>query len=257
MKLHIVTICLDGMPTLPALFFTLNQLRIDWTWHVCEGPSLNVKDTAWCKQQEPRYSEDGTHEFLEMISSHPRVHVAGKKMWTGGKVEMVNYPLSFIKEECVLMQIDADEIWTSAQLEKIVSLFSEFHTLDQMSFFCRYFLGVNILSTTADSYGNNAHEWVRSWRFRPGDKFLSHEPPAMSRKPRVYMNREDSRALGLVFDHYSWAFPNQVAYKEKFYGYHCALEKWIILQQNKKWPVNLKTFLPWVDARATAEKLHP
>lgn len=253
MKLHIITICLDAMPTLPTLFFTFNQLKTNWRWHICEGPALNVKDTSWCKQQHPRYSEDGTHEFLEMISSHPRIHVAGKKMWPGGKVEMVNNPLPLIKEESVLLQVDADEIWTAHQIDTIVHLFDQFPEVDAMQFFCRYFVGVNILSTTPDSYGNNPHEWLRAWRFRPGDKFASHEPPLLTRKPRKVMSREETRMRDLVFDHYSWAFPNQVMYKEAFYGYHRAFEKWLILQQNKNWPVNLKSFLPWVDPKATAD----
>lgn len=260
MKLKIVTICLDAMPTLPALFFTFNQLNIDWTWYISEGAALNVNDTKWCQKQPPRYSEDGTHEFLQMLWEHPRVQVSGKKLWTGGKVEMINDPLTDINEECVLLQCDADEIWTAQQLTDLVGLFRVNQHLTQMRFFCRYFVGVDIVSTTPDTYGNKAGEWLRAWRFFPGDKFLTHEPPVLGRSTMVregIMSREETRNEGLVFDHYSWAFPNQVQYKEFFYGYEDAYARWVALQANTTWPIKLKRFLPWVDDGAIAKKLSP
>ena len=93
MKLHVLTIVLDGMPTLPAIFFNLNALKLDWTWHVVEGAAANTNCTKWCAQQQPRLSLDGTSEFLDMISRHPRVKLYRKPWWAGGKVEMVNAPL--------------------------------------------------------------------------------------------------------------------------------------------------------------------
>jgi hypothetical protein len=244
------------MPTLPTLFFTLNRLKVDWVWHISEGPAANVKDTAWCKQQPARYSEDGTHEFLQMIWNHPRVRIAGRQMWTGGKVEMVNHSLPNIREESVLLQCDADELWEAWQIEQLVRTFEQLDDVDAASFYCRYFVGVNILSTKTNTYGNNPGEWRRAWRFRPGDKFISHEPPVMSRTPRRTLDREETRDLGLVFDHYSWAFANQVAYKEQFYGYPNALDRWQSLQAQalrNSFPVRLKDYLPWVDPNASAD----
>lgn len=242
------------MPTLPALFFNFNQLKVDWTWSIIEGPANNIGCTGWCQRQSPRYSEDGTHEFLTMLLSHPRIKIRGKKMWTGGKLEMINEPLQNIREECVLLQCDADEIWQAWQLDRLVRIFEEDQASGSAQFVCRYFLGVNILSTTRHTYGNKPDEWLRAWRFTPGDKFTSHEPPTLhQRNPGHRINPEWLEAEGLVFDHYSWAFPNHVQYKEQFYGYRNAFINWTKLQENKRWPCKLKEFLPWVDDRATAD----
>jgi hypothetical protein len=252
------------MPTLPALFFAFNKLDsigVDWVWHVVEGAAANVKDTKWCKPQEGRLSLDGTHEFLSMIINHPRVHVIWKKPLWDGKVEMVNAPLYTVNGESVLLQCDADEIWTAEQIKTLVQMFEGNQRITQAAFFCRYFVGQNIVTTTENAYGNNPGEWLRAWRIWPGDRFLSHEPPRLRRSPddgyieEVIAQREHTRDLGLVFDHYSYAFPNQVAYKEGFYGYTDALTHWGKLQLNGVWPVKLKQFLPWVDNRATADVL--
>lgn len=256
MKLHIVTIVLDGMPTLPALFFAFNHLQCDWTWHIVEGPASSAACTSWCQRQTARYSEDGTHEFLQLLWKHPRIRISGKVMWEGGKVQMVNHALDQIKEECVLLQCDADEIWQAWQLDRLVEIFEKDPASGSAQFVCRYFLGVNILSATRHTYGNKPDEWLRAWRFTPGDKFLSHEPPNLhQRNPGHRINPEWLEAEGLVFDHYSWAFPNQVAYKEQFYGYRRALEYWSSLQKNDLWPTKLRNFFPWVDDRATANLL--
>jgi cellulose synthase/poly-beta-1,6-N-acetylglucosamine synthase-like glycosyltransferase len=123
MKLHIVTIVLDGMPTLPALFFNFNALKVDWHWTIIEGAAANTSCTYWCNKQAPRLSEDGTHEFLQMISSHPRVRIVSTVFWPGGKVQMFNHALDQIKEEGVLLQCDADEVWQAWQLDRLVDAF--------------------------------------------------------------------------------------------------------------------------------------
>jgi hypothetical protein len=256
MKLHIVTIVLDGMPTLPALFFNFNALKVDWHWTIIEGAAANTSCTYWCNKQAPRLSEDGTHEFLQMISSHPRVRIVSTVFWPGGKVQMFNHALDQIKEEGVLLQCDADEVWQAWQLDRLVDAFRSDPSIGSAQFVCRYFLGVNILSATPNTYGNKPDEWLRAWRFTPGDKFLSHEPPNLhQRQPGHRINPEWLAMEGLMFDHYAYAFPNQVQYKEQFYGYRNAFKGWQSLQQNKRWPVKLKEFFGWVDDRATAEPL--
>jgi hypothetical protein len=259
MKLHIVTICLDAMPTLPALFFNFNRLNLDWTWHISEGAAANVNCTKWCQAQDARFSEDGTHEFLMMIAKHPRVKIHCKKWWDGGKVQMINDPLANIRDEdhSVLLQCDADEIWQSWQLERIVEAFEKDAFAGSAQFRCRYFVGLDIISNTFGSYGNNSWEWLRAWRFTPGDRFEAHEPPKLRQQYQGHrINPDWFSAEGVAFDHYSWAFENQVRYKEFFYGYHGAHEHWLRLQANTVWPVKrLKDFLPWVDERATAVKL--
>lgn len=255
MKLHILTLVLDGMPFIPYHLPMLQASHVDWHWHIVHGAAMNSGSTSWCQSQEARLSLDGTTEYLAMIKHHPRVTVYERPAWMSKDV-MVNEPLRNISEECVLLQIDVDEMWQSHQLDKIV-----FHVGDMRSklarFKCRYFLGMNIVSTSLDGFGNRQSEWVRAWHFRPGDNFESHEPPQLSQQLKgVELDREFTEDHGMVFDHYSYVFESQVAYKEQFYGYPNAVEHWRKLQANTKWPVtDLSKFLPWVGVGASADKL--
>lgn len=257
MKLHIITIVLDGTPFITWHLPVFNQLNLDWTWHVVEGAADNKHCTAWCKPQEPRLSRDGTSEYLTaMAAAHPRIRLYRRQLWDG-KVSMFNTALAAIREPCILMEIDADELWTAEQLAGVVRLFDDMPEICRAEFYCRYFLGQNIITVGENCYGNNPGEWRRAWRFSPGDVFERHEPPVLRQKTGPhYAMRELTRKRGLVFDHYAYAFESQVAYKEQFYGYSRAVEHWRRLQANQRWPVNVKTFLPWVDERAQADALH-
>lgn len=256
MKLVVFTIVKNGMPFIPTIFFNLQATRLDWRWIVAEGSSSNNHCTSWCRQQEPGLSCDGTTEFLDMIKSHPRVTVLRREMWDG-KIEMCNACLAEIKDHCVLLQMDADEIWRPDAIEKLVQTFSYDPMTAVGQLKCRYFLGVNIVSTSRNGYGNNPGEWLRAWRFTPGDKFNRHEPPLLNQQAKGhYLNPDWLSMEDVSFDHYAWWSENQAAYKEQFYGYSGALHCWRCLQFNTKWPVKrLKDFLPWVDENATADKL--
>ena len=68
------------------------------------------------------------HRWHRRISQHDvgplqAVVPISRQFWKGGKDEMVNMPLGDIRNECVLMQIDSDEIWKPEQLVKIVEQF--------------------------------------------------------------------------------------------------------------------------------------
>jgi hypothetical protein len=247
MKLNIFTIVLDGLPWIAFHAQVFNRLSVPWHWYVIEGAAANRHCTAWCKPQEGRLSGDGTTAYLDGLASHPCVTVIRRALWDG-KIEMVNAPMSLIREPGVLMQIDSDELWTTPQLEKIFGLFGADSNLAAINFYCNYFIGPNIVTT--DSRG----DWLRGWRFFPGMKFIRHEPPTVSLTLGDTMHRDASKKHGLVFDHMSYALESQVAQKEKFYGYVGATEQWRKFQQHKKWPVHrLKEHLSFAGAGATAD----
>ena len=257
LPLHILTIVLDGIPFLPMQLARLNNLKCDWHWHIVEGQAANVNCTAWCKPQRPRVSEDGSHEFLLTLRGHPRVSHSFSTFWNGGKLDMCNHAIEHIHEPCVLIQVDVDELWTTGQLDRIGRLLSPPGDIDSARFFCRYFVGPNIVTLGENCYGNKQGEWDRAWRFQPGMKFMTHEPPSLSTSSKHLQDREANRDIGLVFDHLSYVLESQVAYKEKFYGYSGAVDQWKRLQSNTVWPVRrLKDFLPWVDDQAQANLLH-
>ena len=254
-KLCIMTICLDSMPYITWHLPVFNRLTIPWRWIVAEGAAMNVKDTAWCRPQTPRLSNDGTTEYLNSLKGHPRITVLQRPSWDG-KVEQCNACLALIKEPCLLLQVDSDELWTAEQLETLVSFFNAYEQIKSARFLCRYFLGVNVHITSRNGYGNHPGEWLRAWRFEPGMKFLKHEPPVLAGCEGPCATREQTAEVGLVFDHWAYVFEKQVAYKEQFYGYKDAVKHWRRLQENKIWPVkNLQSFLPWVGPGVTADRL--
>lgn len=253
LPLRIFTIVLDGMPFLPWHLNVFNRLKIDWQWLIVEGAAENSGSTSWCQRQQPRLSRDGTTEFLAGLKSHPRIKVWQRQWWAGGKDVMVQTALDSITEKCVLMQIDADEIWESDQLATIVDAFEDAQ-VGAMRFDCLYHVGPNIRTTGVNSYGANKGEWLRAWRFRPGMK-MRHEPPTLhGNEGLVTIENFDTLLLGLRFTHFAYCFEEQVRFKEQFYGYKNAVEHWQRLQRHPgPWPVKLKDYLPWVDADATAD----
>lgn len=254
MKLHIFTIVLDGMRFLPAQFYTFNRLNLDWHWHIAHGAAANVNCTRWCRAQEPSLSSDGTAEYLQLLAEHPRISVHNRPLWEQGKVEMVNACIQEITDPCILFEVDADELWTTEQVEHIYRMLGNSETANCARFRCNYFVGPNVVTVGDNCYGNNPGEWLRAWRYQPGMRFLTHEPPFLSGvngTQEICIPRDNE--VG-PFMHYAYTYPEQVAYKEKFYGYKNALAQWCVLQLNDQWPVTrLKNFLPWVDDRVGAD----
>lgn len=249
MKLVAFTIVLDGEPFIERHLPVFQQLTIPWQWIVVEGAAGNTADTSWCKEQEPRLSKDGTHDYLRSITHNQFTHIY-KASWEN-KTMMCNTALEDLRESCVLMEIDADEIWNAEQLEKIVTLFEEHPTLAAARFACRYFVGPDLLLQGEHCYGDYDQEWLRAWRFTPGNSFAAHEPPLLRQGSWPHerydsLQKNESRKLGLVFDHFPYVTEAQVAYKEKFYGYTGLLDQWKALQRNQDWPVPLSRFFAHV-----------
>lgn len=251
--LSIFTIVLDGQPFIERHLPIFEAIKVPWRWVIVEGAADNTACTAWCRPQAPRLSRDGTTEYLETLKGHPHITVLQKPFWPG-KVAMINAALCLLHGNPVLMEIDADEIWTTAQLETIIQLFREHPYAGEMQFDCRYFVGPDIITVGENCFGNNSYEWKRAWRDRDGATFSRHEPPVFPHRGACLSNHV-TRNFGLIFDHYAYATEAQVRYKEDFYGYPGAVEGWKRLQANTVWPVKLHDFLPWVDTRVQARRL--
>lgn len=245
MKLVLMTIVLDGMPYITQHLPTLNRLGFDWEWRIVEGVARPTNCTSWCKEITPRYSDDGTTEYLRSISSHPRVRVTQRESWDG-KVEMCNAAVDGIHEECVLLQVDSDELWTAGQLTSIRQMFMQHPEKNCALFKCRYFVGHNLYTTTPNAYGNRRGEWLRAFRWSPGMRWAAHEPPRVDRLSMRPFDLEFTSSLGLVFDHYAYATEKQLRFKEVYYGYAGAVDAWKRLKANKHWPAKLRDFFPWV-----------
>jgi hypothetical protein len=192
--------------------------------------------------QKPSLSTDGSSQFIDSLAHDPRVRVYRKELWDG-KLEMVNAPLTSITTEAVLHEIDSDELYSADQLRNIIYLFEDDPELTHARFECRYFVSSSLITTDK----GRDDEWLRAWRFKPGMRFISHEPPNLAGNVGKSLNRHETAAMGLRFDHMSWATLSQVEMKSRLYGpkYAKAVDGWKRMQTHIHFPTRLKQFFPW------------
>lgn len=253
LNLAIYTLALDAMRFLPRQLEIFEKLNRRWNWHIVSGVADNVSDTSWCAKIPPRLSRDGTDEWLNAHLTHPNITVQRRQLWPG-KTSMVNAAISKLKEPCVLMQIDADEFWTPEQIEKICLAFENGY-YDKMYFYCRYFVGENLIVTSENGWGNRQGEWLRAWLWKPGMIQERHEPPVLKGCGNYILTRDDTRKLGLVFDHEAYKHVESVEFKEHYYKYRGAVNGWKRLQQNNDFPCRLNKFFSWVDNSVIVDRI--
>lgn len=254
MKLVIFTIVLDGQPWIEKHLPVFSKLTIPWRWIICEGAAANNGSTKWCKPQISRLSNDGTTEYLCRLRRDPRLTIMQRPLWNS-KDHMVNAVVQEITAPCVLMEIDADELWTTTQIENVVKYFKRYNDVTSMQFQCSYFVGKNLILKGEHCYGDMDYEWWRAWRYEPGLRFISHEPPVLDRGTLGYKVFKHEHCIGR-FDHMAYATEAQVKYKEKFYGYDGLLEGWKRLQAQETFPVPLRDFFPHVKDNAMVVRLY-
>jgi glycosyltransferase involved in cell wall biosynthesis len=274
LPVHFFTIVLNGEPFIRYHLPVLRSLPFRWHWHVVEGLAALAHDTAWSVASGGHVHEemhrnclsiDGTTEYLDEIARLEPDRVALYRrpgsIWDG-KREMVSAPLVNIQEECLLWQLDADELWTSKQITTMRTAFIDDPARTAAFYWCDYFVGPDAVITTRWNYAENPTvEWLRTWRYLPGDAWAAHEPPTLlrsARESRRQISRidvgrtrpfahDETEALGAVFQHYAYATEDQVRFKERYYGYAGALDAWRRLQEaTRRGPVFLGDYLPWV-----------
>jgi len=120
--LTIFTIVLNGMPYIKRHLAELQKLKIPWEWRIVEGVTEPLGCTRWCRQVPDKWhkdfkSIDGTHEYLKSIQGgNVVVYSQGKAF--NGKLEMIKQALQGV-DSGVVMEVDADEMWSAEQIEKI------------------------------------------------------------------------------------------------------------------------------------------
>ncbi|AFZ05325.1 methyltransferase FkbM family [Oscillatoria nigro-viridis PCC 7112] len=275
LPIHFFTIVLNGEPFIRYHIEVFQQLPFQWHWHIVEGVADLKYDTAWSLKlggQIPDEihcsgrSNDGTSEYLdELARLYPEnitVYRKSKDVFWEGKREMVNAPLENINEECLLWQVDVDELWTVEQICQAWQMFVNNPEKTAAFYWCWYFVGEKLVISTRNCYAENpAQEWLRTWRFKPGCVWAAHEPPRLVEplsdaewRDLAAVNpflHEDTERQGLVFQHFAYVTPEQLRFKEQYYGYKNAFSEWTALQQQDKFPVMLRQYFSWVqDATA-------
>ena len=260
------------MPFLRWHIGQLQKLAVPWQWHVVEGLADLKHDTAWSLRTGGRMprgkgrsslSRDGTTEYLDTLQrefpGQVKIYRKPHGQFWDGKVEMARAPLPFIQEGCLLWQLDSDECWTARQIKAVENLFRHQPHRTAAFFWCNFYVGPEALVTSRNCYSQNlGTEWLRVWRYKPGDYWATHEPPRLMRprlgRPPVdvaYLHpftHKETEAVGAVFDHYAYATREQVQFKESYYGYQGAVRGWERLQLDvrKGKPLRLSDYFPWV-----------
>jgi len=270
LPVHFFTIVLNGEPFIRHHIEVFKRLPFKWHWHIIEGVAAFKHDTAWSLKYGGRItnelhdnglSNDGTAEYLDELKrqfpDNVTIYRKPRGVFWEGKLEMVNAPLANIHEECLLWQIDVDELWTLEQICAARRMFLDNPEKTAAYYYCHYFVGEALVTTTRDTYGNYTdYEWLRTWRFKPGYKWISHEPPRLCKQTEEGkwvdiatinpFRHAETEKRNLVFQHYAYVIEKQLRFKEIYYGYSDAVKQWKKLQAQTRFPVWLRDYFEWV-----------
>ncbi|MBN2143429.1 MAG: tetratricopeptide repeat protein, partial [Candidatus Aureabacteria bacterium] len=161
-------------------------------------------------------------------------------------------PFPNISEPCLLWQLDSDELWSSRQISKMRRAFLLHPEKTGAEFYCHYLVGPRKYVTSINTWAGRAHDWMRVWKYSPKMRWQSHEPPVLiDSKGHDLMQirpftRDETRSMGLVFQHHGYVVEPQVRFKEIYYGLSNAVKGWHDLQMSRG-EVRLENYLPWTE----------
>ncbi|GMH58296.1 hypothetical protein TrRE_jg7707, partial [Triparma retinervis] len=251
-------------------------LNTTFQWHVVEGVAEGRADASNPYSREEikgqwrssrNLSTDGSSQVLDELQAlHPgKVFVHRRPDWSAfrDKVQMVNEVAYSLDFECVLMQVDVDEIWSSSMIEKAYGALVG-STRNCAYFDCHFLVGPEIVTTAGTGgWGHGSAEWLRAWKFQPLSFFLSHAPPVLFEEEENgwkavedCVGKEETTEMGIVFSHYAYFEEKQAEFKSLFYGYgEEGVEGWRGLQQAAM-PQKAGKWLPWLrkDAKGYEER---
>ena len=207
-------------------------------WIIVEGVALPTGSTSWCKElpadmHKNFLSNDGTTEFLDKLKTENlNVHVVRPvgKPWNN-KDQQVNMAIDVAKslykegKGYMLWQIDIDEQWTLEQMVEAENHLNQ-HNGKTGCFYCNYYVGPRQMAF--GQWGEGKQEpYRRLWNWK-GEDFETHEPPKLKGKngPGLLLTQR--------FNHFAYYYPQDVKFKEKYYGgYEGLYQRWLNVQDNR------------------------
>jgi len=157
---------------------------------------------------------------LEIIRSFPdpqhKIKLIASQAWEH-KDEMVNAYAAHVTGD-YLFHVDSDEIWTKEALEQIRQILARDPSITCLEFNPLHFWH-NFQTVTAG--GHWEEPFMRIFKFAPGARWRSHEPPILldpQGRPYNDMKRVNAtRQWGLRFHHYSYLTKEQARWKGRFF----------------------------------------
>jgi len=262
--LHFFTIVLNGMPFIRYHIRMLQSLPFDWHWHIVEGVADLKYDTQWSialggkivdKIHNNGLSNDGTTEYLDLLKqlfpNKISVYRKGNGNFWDGKVDMVNAPISYLPDNCILWQVDVDEFWDLKSINRMIKMFKDDKEKMAAYVYCHYFVGPKKYVASMNTWATLPEDWLRVFRFYKGFHWKKHEPPTLVDKDgkdwgrEKFISRDDTLRNGISFQHFAYVDYKQVEFKEIYYGYSGAINNWKKMQNTNGEEINPRKFLPW------------
>ncbi len=205
---------------------------------VVEGGSLKAVDEA-----PHGHSTDGTiealWEFKETEDPENKLKIITSAGFWSEKDEQ-SQAYARVATGDYLWQIDIDEFYTHADMEKICRLLCLHPEIAGMSFQQTTFWGSP--DFYCDNYFLRSFEYHRLFKWGKGFWYISHRPPTVYNdkgedlRKLNWWNAQNTFSQGISLYHYSLLFPDQVRKKCSYYartseitekGFNKGIEKWM------------------------------
>lgn len=184
-----------------------------------EGVALNVPTTngnGLKMTGGATNSTDGTVEILKRLEREiPNLAVVYAKEPWQGKTAMCNEVLKHAQHGW-LWQIDADEFWKPIHVGLLKIILEESSYTDAEVWMYHHWPTLGIHTRLEPGVWGNTPPW-RRWFKWDGEPWVSHEPPRLNR-PEIVLDRDETRALGIIPHHFGYVAEQQFRLREKFYG---------------------------------------
>lgn len=198
--------------------------------------------------------EKSTDSTLEILANF---HDPDKKLrYASGKYsekdEQFQRALDLMRSQPdYLLQVDADEVWTTSALDGLYSLLRERKPVS-VGVHSNTFVGG--LDRVIGGFEEKTDNFLRVFRWEDNCKFVTHRPPTIryadgsQTRGRGHIDSDEARDYyNVSMCHYSYVWPSQVKSKIEYYRSKVSMQSCIPDFYESYW-------FPWVKADSTEKK---